>query len=363
MEHSAVPARLIAKIVLVAAAVFALLYLLYVVRSVLLLLVIGVFLALAVAPVVNLLDRWRYLPRWGAILLVYLGIGAAVFGVGLVLVPPLVEGVDRLSQDLPGYVEDLRANETLREYDDRYGFIGELQEQARELPSHLGAAAGTLADVTVGVFASFLQLFLILVIAFFLLIDGGRISEFVFAQLSPDRERRARTVAADIAIAVRGYVAGNFVISVLAGLVTYTTLSLLDVPGALPLALLFAFLDLVPLVGATVGGLLVGLVVAFVDFPTSLIIWGVVFIVYQQIENNLIQPYVYGRTVQVHPLVVIVAVLIGAALLGILGALLALPVAAAVQSVVRDWWRFSHGAEARAASSAPPEPAPQPGTA
>ncbi len=121
---------------------------------------------------------------------------------------------------------------------------------------------------------------------------------------------------------------------------------------------MFAFFDLVPLVGATVGGILVGIVVAFVDFPTGLIIWAVVFIAYQQVENNLIQPYVYGRTVELHPLVVLVAILIGGSLLGILGALLAIPAAATVQAVVRDLWRFRSGALATPAESAPAEANP-----
>ena len=135
---------------------------------------------------------------------------------------------------------------------------------------------------------------------------------------------------------------GNFVISILAGLVTYVTLRILDVPFALPLAILFGFFDLIPLVGATLGGILVGIVVAFVNFPVGLIVWAAVLILYQQVENNLIQPIVYGRAVQLHPLIVIVAILIGAALLGVLGALVAIPAAAAVQAMVRDYWRFRH---------------------
>ena len=148
-------------------------------------------------------------------------------------------------------------------------------------------------------------------------------------------------MAADVSDAVSGYVFGNFVISILAGLVTYITLLILDVPFALPLAILFGFFDLVPLVGATLGGILVGIVVAFTSFPVGLIVWAAVLILYQQIENNMIQPFVYGRAVELHPLIVIVAILIGAALLGVLGALVAIPAAAAVQAVVRDYWRFS----------------------
>lgn len=339
MEHTEVSWRLIAKVVLVGAAVIAGLYLLYLIRNVIGLLLIAIFFAVAIAPAVNWLND-RRVPRWASIILVYLGILSAIFGVGLLLVPPIVDGVQSLSEDLPGYIDDLRSNETFRDYDDEYEITERLKEQAEDLPNRLGEAAGTLQDVTVGVFSSFVQLFAILVISFFLLIEGGKILEFGYAQVSPQRRRRLRTIANDISDAISGYVFGNFVISILAGIVTYLTLTILDVPFAAPLAILFAFFDLIPLVGATIGGILVGIVVAVVDFPTALIAWAIVLVVYQQIENNLIQPVVYGRAVQIHPLTVLVAILIGASLLGILGALVAIPAAAAIQSVVLDWWRF-----------------------
>jgi predicted PurR-regulated permease PerM len=346
-EASAVSWRLIAKIVLVACAVLAGLYVLYLIRTVVGLLLISVFLALALAPAVNWLSD-RKVPRWASILLVYLAIAGGIVGVGLLMVPPIVNGVHRLSDDLPGYVDDLRKNDTFRDYDNKYHITRKLKDQAEELPSKLGDAAGTLRDVTVGVFTRLVQLFSILVITFLLLMDGQKILEFAYRQISDEREARVRGVASDISDAISGYVFGNLVISVLAGTVTYVTLTLLDVPFAAPLAVLFAFFDLIPLIGATVGGILIGIVVAFVDFPTALIVWVVVLIGYQQIENNIIQPVVYGRTVQIHPLVVIVAVLIGAALLGVLGVLVAIPAAAAIQSAVRDWWRFRHGATAQA---------------
>jgi predicted PurR-regulated permease PerM len=184
--------------------------------------------------------------------------------------------------------------------------------------------------------------------------DGHRLLEFFYRQVPPERARRLRTIADDVSDAIAGYVFGNFVISILAGLVTYVTLRILDVPFALPLAILFGFFDLIPLVGATLGGILVGIVVAFVDFPVGLIVWVAVLILYQQVENNLIQPVVYGRAVQLHPLIVIVAILIGAALLGVLGALVAIPAAAAVQAVIRDYWRFHHGDDAAGGSAEAP---------
>ena len=181
---------------------------------------------------------------------------------------------------------------------------------------------------------------------------------FVYRQLPAEREERVRRVANDLSDAIGGYVFGNFMISILAGLVTYVTLTILGVPFAVPLAIMFGFFDLIPLVGATLGAIIVGIVVAFaVDFPLGVIVWTVVTIVYQQIENNIVQPVVYGRTVVIHPLIVIVAVLIGASLLGILGALVAIPVAAGLQSLVRDLWSFrgAGAAAATAAAAAAPE--------
>jgi predicted PurR-regulated permease PerM len=349
-EASALSSRLIAKVVLVSAGVIAALYLLYLIRDIVGLVLIAIFFALAIAPAVNWLNH-RKVPRWAAILLVYIGIAASIFGIGLLMVPPVVNGVNDLSDDLPGYVDDLRENKTFRDYDNKYDITEKLKDQAEDLPSRLGDAAGTLRDVTVGVFSRFVQLFSILVITFLLLMDGPKILEFAYRQMPDEREARLRSVAADISDAISGYVFGNFVISVLAGLVTYITLSILDVPFAVPLAVLFAFFDLIPLIGATLGGILVGIVVAFFDFPTSLIVWAIVLIGYQQIENNVIQPVIYGRTVQIHPLVVIIAILIGGALLGVLGVLVAIPAAAAIQSVVRDWWRFR-----QEAAPAPAEP-------
>src|SRR5581483_3664714 len=108
---------------------------------------IAVFLAIAMAPPVNWLDR-RRVPRWLALLMVYFAGAAAIFGVGLLVVPPLVTGVENLSSDLPGYVNDLRHSKTFRQYDNRYHITQKLRQQAKELPSKLGSAAGTLRDVT-----------------------------------------------------------------------------------------------------------------------------------------------------------------------------------------------------------------------
>jgi predicted PurR-regulated permease PerM len=120
-------------------------------------------------------------------------------------------------------------------------------------------------------------------------------------------------------------------------------MKILGIPFAVPLAVLVAFFDLIPLVGSTIAGAVIAIVASIVGFPGKLIAWVIFLVVYQQVENNVIQPVVYRRTVAIHPLLVIVAVLIGGSLLGILGALLAIPIAATVQILVKEWWQFRNG--------------------
>ncbi len=332
--------RSIAKVFFTLVALAALVYVLYLVRSVVLLVFIAGFLAVALGPAVDFLSRGR-VPRAAAILLVYLGIIGAIVGVGLLVVPPVVEQVDQLAQDAPGYLTDLRANDTFREYDNKYDISAKLSEQASSLPSRLGDAAGALQAVTVGVFSAAVQLITVLTMAFFLLLDGRRFVEFAVRVRGRREAERLRPLVEEIYKSTAGYVAGALTIATIAGVSAFIVLSLLGTPFAVPLAVLMFFLDLVPLVGATIAGVLIAIVTAFTDFPTDLIVWAVFFLVYQQVENNLLQPVVYRRAVSVAPLLVIVSILVGSSLLGVLGALVAIPVAAAIQIVVRDLW--AHG--------------------
>ena len=331
--------RSITKVLLATMAALALLWFLYLVRSVVALVLISIFLAVALGPAVDFFQR-RRLPRAASILVVYGLIFLALFGIGLLIVPPVVEETTELVQNVPEYIDGARRNELIREYDDRYGVTARLQEQAANLPQRLGSAVATLQSVTVGVFSTLFQLVTVLVITLFLLLDGKSIAGFLFKQLEPEHERRARTIAANIYKAVGGYVTGAFALALLAGTITFVVLTALGVPFAVPLAVLMAFLDLIPLVGAPVAGTIIALIAAFQNFPTTLIVWGIFFLIYQQLENNVLQPFVYKRTVSLAPLLVIIAVLIGATLLGVLGALLAIPVAAAVQILVKDFWYF-----------------------
>jgi predicted PurR-regulated permease PerM len=331
--------RAIVKVLLVTAATAAVLYLLYLVRSILGMLFISVFLAVALGPAVDLYQRRIRMPRAVAILFVYLTILGAIVGLGLLVVPPIVNGVNHFVSKVPSYVQDLRKNKTVRKYDNKYHVTAKLDKEAKKLPNRLGDAASALTSVTVGVFSAIFQLVTVLVLTFFFLLDGKRMVQWGLRQLPSERSDRLRGVMDDVYEATSGYVVGNLIISVIAGTGTYIVLMILSVPFAVPLSVLMAFLDLIPLVGATIGGVGIGIVAAISDFPTALIVWAIYFIVYQQIENNILQPVIYRRTVALHPLVVLIAVLIGGSQLGVLGALIAIPVAAGLQILVKDWWR------------------------
>jgi predicted PurR-regulated permease PerM len=331
--------RTVVRVILVAIAVVAALYFLWMIRSVLEMLFIAAFLAVALGPLVEFFDR-HGVRRSVAILLTYLMLLLGVVGVGLLVVPPIVNGVDEFVGNVPHYVQDLRNSRTFRRYDDRYRITAKLDQQARKLPTHVADAAAGLRDVTVGVFGTIVQLVTVLVMTFFLLLDGKRMLAFIFKEIGPERGQQLGRIGEDVYTAVGGYVAGNLFISLIAGVSAYLVMLILGIPFAVPLAVLVAFFDLIPLVGSTIAGAIVGIVAAIVGFPAKLIVWVVFLIIYQQVENNVIQPLVYRRAVAIHPLIVIVAVLIGASLLGVLGALLAIPIAATVQILVKEWWQW-----------------------
>ena len=327
----------VVRLVLIVAACAIFLYLCWRVREVIRLVAISLFVALALFPVVDAIDSRIRLPRSLIILLVYLALLASVAVIGYVVVPSLVKEVEQIAHDAPRYAADLRHNATFRHYDNRYHITQKLVEDARRLPQLLGRLVGPLKDVTVQA-ASFIgQLTTVLAISFLLILHGRQYVN-LGVSLTGRSERRYRQLIIDVNKAVAQYVLGNIVISVMATIATWIVLTILGVPYALSLGFLVGFFDLIPLVGATLGAIFVALATVTVDFPTATIVWVAFIIVWQRFEDYVVQPLVYGKALRVNPIVTIVSVLVGASLLGVLGALLAIPIAAAIQIILRDWW-------------------------
>ncbi|HWI07986.1 MAG TPA: AI-2E family transporter, partial [Solirubrobacteraceae bacterium] len=334
----ALTTRQIARILFTTAAFLALLYLLVQIRGTLLLLGIAVFLAVALGPAVDSVVARGRLPRWAAILVVYMLIFCVWTGVLALIVPPVINGASDLARDIPTYVDDLRANKAIREFDNKYDVTTKLREEAEKLPNRLGDAAGALQSIAASAVNAAFKLLTILTMAFFLLLDGRRIANFLITRFGRHREERLRGIAERIYKSTSGYVAGALTITSINGILTFIVLTILGVPFAVPLAVLMAFFGLIPLVGATIGGVLILIVTLFTDFPTATIIYGIFLVFYQQVENNVLQPFIFKRTVNVPPLAVIVAILAGASILGIVGALVAIPIAAALQIVIKEFY-------------------------
>ena len=325
------------RIVLMIVATALTLYLLWRLRSVIQLLAISLFFALALFPVVDAVVVRTRLPRAVVILVVYVMLALLVAVIGYVVIPSVVREVHTLSHDAPHYAAQLRHNATFRHYDDRYHITAKLLRDTHRLPELLARAAGPLKDVTVGAASFLAQLITVLAVTFLLVLHGREYSELGLS-LTGRHQQRYRQVIIDIKDAVAKYTLGNIVISVLATLATWIVLSILGVPYALALGLVVGFFDFVPLVGATLGAIVVALATVPVSFPTATIVWIAFIIVWQRVEDYVVQPLVYGRAVNVNPLVTIISLLVGAELLGILGVLLAIPTAAAIQIILREWW-------------------------
>ena len=306
----------------------------------------AIFLALALSPLVDLVGRARIrgrsLPRWASILASYLIFLAALTFLVLAVIPPIVREVEQLASQLPTYVKDFQNwannNEQFQELNQKYGITHLLTQEAEQLPSKLGDAAGALKEVTVGLLNNLVEAIVVLTLAFFLLLDGVELFERLTSRMREHDRAKARRIGERIARIVRSYVTVNLFLAVLAGVFTWLALELLGVDLAVPLGVLVALLDLVPLIGFTVGGLLVAVVAALHDFPTALIIWGVLFLVYQQLQDRVIQPIFYKSAVRIQPAVAVLVVLAGAQLAGILGALLAIPTAAALGAIFDELW-------------------------
>jgi len=340
-----VPTRTIVRVIALVLAAAAAVQILDAVSRVLTWIAVSIFLAVALEPVVRVTERW--MSRTWAVLTVFGGLLALVALFLAVLIIPIATQVDDLRDAAPGYLQRLERNHTIRDLNQRYKLVQKAQDAAKQAPARVFGAAGRFVN---GVVATLTVLFLTL----FLMFELPAISRGLLSLLTDDDAARVRLVAADVNRSIGGYVLGNLAISVIAGATVGISLWILGVPYAAALAVFMGVCDLVPLVGATVGALAAIGVAFAAQGVTAGIVMIVVNVVYQQFENHILQPIVYRKTVQLSAFLVLVAVLVGGELMGVLGALVAIPIAGSIQLVVRE-------IRAGVADPAAPQPEPEPG--
>jgi len=306
------------------------------------LLVIASFLAVVLSPAVSGLVRIR-IRRGLATTVVFLLGMAAFVGLGYLFIHPLYQEATHLGNDLPGTLARVQAGKgRIGSLVARYHLQSDAAKYIPEIKTYLSHLGGPALSVARTVLSGLGGLLVLSIMTFLLLLEGPSAVKGILQILPPPYGGRVRGILNDIAKSVTGYVIGNFATSVIAGLVCGITLMILHVPFAVVFGVWVALVDLLPLVG----GLLAGVptvAFAFLFSPAAGIVTLIVFLVYQQVENHLLNPVIMSRTVKLNPLWVLLSVLAGAELAGIVGALLAIPAAGTIHVVARDIWDERRG--------------------
>lgn len=321
-----VPARVVFKVLLVIGIAWLAVEAIGQLTGLLVQIAIAAFLAVAADPLVRRMER-RGIGRGRAVLVVMLGAIAFIALVVAIFIPPLVDQADNLIEAAPEMVQDVRDSSWYERLDREYDIVDRASEQAASLPGRVSNQLGTvLAAVAAGLLGTITILFLTV----FLLLGGGQVVEGVVRVFPKLAERRWWSIVHGAYSGIAAYVGGVIVIAMIAGTVMTVTALSLGLPYALPLGLWMGMLVVIPLIGATIGAI-PAVIVAFVSGGVVKgIVMLVVVIAYQQLENIVIQPRVQGKAASLSPFVVFLSVLVGSQLLGVLGALFAVPVAGVI---------------------------------
>jgi predicted PurR-regulated permease PerM len=307
----------------------------YVVRSIIVLVIVAVFLAVGLDPAVRWLERHR-LKRGQAVAAIFLALLAFIGGFAALIVPTLVSQVTHFATNLPHYVQDLAAhNPRIHDFVVKNNISQRLSDATHNAPSIIAGSLGGVLGVAGSVVSSIFKVVTVSVLAIYFSLSLSSIREGTL-RLVP-RTHRARTAALmdPILEKIGGYIAGNIAVSVIAGVLAAAFLAIARVPFPIALGLWVAIADLIPLVGATLGAVPAVLVAFFAGVPVG-IATVVYFIVYQQVENYVIAPRVMTRAVDISAAAVLLAALIGASLLGFVGALMAIPAAASIKLIFHE---------------------------
>jgi predicted PurR-regulated permease PerM len=310
----------------------------WVARTVVTWILVALFLALAINPAVEWLQRRTHRGRGLAVAVIFLSVLIAIGAFAALVIPTLVSQVEDFVQAVPGYVKDLtHGRGPLGFLETRYHVVERVKDAVGKGGggSSVLSHAGVLVNVGRSIATAVAGVVTIIFLTLFMLLEGPAWVQRLYGLVPDDARARWEAVGNEVYRTVGGYVTGNLLISVICGLIYGVALAILGVPFPVALGFIVAILDLVPLAGATIGGLIV-VGAALATSTTAGIVMAVLVVLYQQVENHILQPIIYGRTVNLSPLAVLVSVLIGAEVAGVLGALGAIPIAGTLQVLLVD---------------------------
>jgi len=343
-----VPLRTIVVTVAVVAATYLAGKLIYRLRDIVLLIVVAGFLALLLNPLVVLLERKFSLRRGFAVTIVSIWAALVFLGLALAFGYPLVNGTTHLANRLPSYVASAEhGTGWIGHLATKYHILTWVQRNTPKLVTYAQSLSKPALTIGKGAVSLVLELLTIFVLVLLLLLEGPKMRRWTLGQMSPQRAAAITRVAGEVNRSVIGYMLGNFLTSLIAGLVVFVTMLILGVPFPLLWGLWVALVDFLPMIGGALAGIPTVLFAFFAKGFTAGIVTLIVFLAYTQIENHILNPVIMSRTVKISPLLVLIAVLVGASLGSLVGgifggfvaALLAIPVAGALQVLVREAWQ------------------------
>ncbi|SCE82862.1 Predicted PurR-regulated permease PerM [Micromonospora viridifaciens] len=300
--------------------------------GILVLVVIAIFLAVGLHPAVVRLRRWG-LPHGLAVAVVTLTVVLLIVGGLLALVPPVVTQSGQFIAHLPGYVEELRRNPTVNDLVERYDVMERVRAAANA--DTIGRALGGVLGGAQLIFGTLFRALTVLVLTIYFLAYFDKLRDLGYALVPRSRRTRVRLIGDEILTRVGAYMVGALAIAVLAGVSSFIFALAVGLPYPFALAVVVAVTDLIPQIGATLGAVVVSLVGFATDLPVG-VACVVFFLVYQQVENYLIYPKIMRRAVSVNEVAALLAALLGVSLLGVVGALIAIPTVAALQLILRE---------------------------
>ncbi|MCE7936693.1 AI-2E family transporter [Candidatus Saccharibacteria bacterium CPR2] len=330
--------RTIVRIVVIIGSFVVGVWLVHTLKQPLVIIAMSIFLAMALNPPVSYLAKKmpkdsRGLATGVAYTVVLLILATMLY----VTIPTIVEQSRNLSQKAPSYVENLsRGNDVVSRTVQRYELQDDIKAMQSELTQRLGFASNPLIALFERVTSSFVTVLTILVLAFFMLVEGPDWLDRFWTLMPENNRAHRKKLAYKMYRTVTGYVNGQLLIAVLSATTSLVVMSIVGIPFAIPLATIVGLFGLIPLIGATLAAVVVVTVSLFKSL-TAAIIMLIFFIIYQQIENNVVQPIVQSKTVDVSPLTVLVAAIIGVSLAGFIGAIVAIPIAASLRILVLDY--------------------------
>lgn len=335
-----VPVRTIVTVIALVLATVAILWLASRTTKIITWVVVSAFFAIVLTPVVDRLNHRLHMPRAAATTVVFFGGIAVMVGLLYAFIRPIVDQSTKFADEFPTYVQQAQDGKgTVGKLVKKYEVEDWVNKNQARLRSSVDDIGKNALSIVQSVFSTIAATLTVAVLTFLMLLQGPELLDGMVRVLSPPQQERLRRVGNRSARAITGYVAGNLAISLIAGLTTWLMLLIAHVPFAGVLALWVAFADLIPLVGATMGAIPAVAVAFLYSIPAGIAVL-VFYVIYQQIENHILQPTIMSRTVSIKPLVVFISVLLGVELYGLLGALLAIPVAGVVKEVGSEVLRW-----------------------